>query len=305
MESVLRVISKCCLPELRRMAYYMELYQGCTFIEPKRNRKKQWVNSFYQMALQKMVKRKKGFDYQRRNEVQEVQVQDEDANDDKYLEYLERLHLERLHLKYLGEDEDDIIKYIKEIHTIVKWLTNHKIRFQRKKCILKKFDYVAKDYATKDYIKLTDKTTADTITINKLYMDTPRLQPSTFFRISWNMELPTELQQKIQKEELLLLELQDEVQQLRYEIQEARQLRDKIQKALKKIALRDGIVAQEQLVTDETLALECKVCLTHKIRVVLAKCGHTFCYECTRHFNGKCAVCRACFIDRDIIFTYI
>jgi hypothetical protein len=51
----------------------------------------------------------------------------------------------------------------------------------------------------------------------------------------------------------------------------------------------------DELVTDETRRLECKICLTNKISVALTKCGHTFCNSCTNRFDNKCAVCRTKF----------
>jgi len=54
-----------------------------------------------------------------------------------------------------------------------------------------------------------------------------------------------------------------------------------------------------------TSTLECKVCLIHKICVVLSSCGHAFCYSCTKQLEHKCAICRKAFSDRSIIRMYI
>lgn len=51
--------------------------------------------------------------------------------------------------------------------------------------------------------------------------------------------------------------------------------------------------------------LECKVCLTNKICVVLRKCGHAFCYSCTTRFNNKCATCRTMFSKEQVLQIYI
>ncbi len=57
--------------------------------------------------------------------------------------------------------------------------------------------------------------------------------------------------------------------------------------------------------TDSTRGLECKICNVNKICVALFKCGHTFCYSCTRRFNHKCATCRTHFADDSIVHIYI
>ncbi len=57
--------------------------------------------------------------------------------------------------------------------------------------------------------------------------------------------------------------------------------------------------------TDETRILECKICLTNKICVVLSKCGHTFCYSCTTRFKHHCATCRTEFSNENVIRLYI
>ncbi len=71
-----------------------------------------------------------------------------------------------------------------------------------------------------------------------------------------------------------------------------------------------GITDEEA--TDETRGLECKICLTNKICVVLSKCGHAFCYMCTTRFNPssdrcrrKCATCRTPFTDKTLIHLYV
>ena len=57
--------------------------------------------------------------------------------------------------------------------------------------------------------------------------------------------------------------------------------------------------------TGETCGLECKICTINKICVVLAKCGHTFCYTCTTRFENKCATCRTPFTDATMIRMFI
>ena len=57
--------------------------------------------------------------------------------------------------------------------------------------------------------------------------------------------------------------------------------------------------------TDETRALECKVCTINNVCIVLAKCGHVFCYTCTVRFQNKCATCRTSFTDKTMIRMYL
>jgi hypothetical protein len=61
----------------------------------------------------------------------------------------------------------------------------------------------------------------------------------------------------------------------------------------------------DEEVTDETRALECKVCMTNKICVLLVKCGHTFCHSCTTRIDNRCATCRAPFTNFSKARMYI
>ena len=62
---------------------------------------------------------------------------------------------------------------------------------------------------------------------------------------------------------------------------------------------------QDEEVTDDTKGLECKVCLTNKICIVLSKCGHAFCYTCTTRIENKCATCRTPFTASNKVRMYI
>jgi hypothetical protein len=64
-------------------------------------------------------------------------------------------------------------------------------------------------------------------------------------------------------------------------------------------------INNDEKITDETRGLECKICTINKICVVLATCGHTFCYSCTTRFENKCATCRTPFTDETKIRMYI
>jgi hypothetical protein len=64
-------------------------------------------------------------------------------------------------------------------------------------------------------------------------------------------------------------------------------------------------VIVDEEVTDDTRVLECKICTINKICMVLARCGHTFCYSCTTRFENKCATCRTPFTDETKIHMYI
>lgn len=61
----------------------------------------------------------------------------------------------------------------------------------------------------------------------------------------------------------------------------------------------------DEKVTDDTKILECKICMTNKIRVALVKCGHTFCNSCTKKFNHRCAQCRTTFDNSTKIQIFI
>jgi hypothetical protein len=61
----------------------------------------------------------------------------------------------------------------------------------------------------------------------------------------------------------------------------------------------------DEEVTDATRILECKVCMTNKICIVLTKCGHTFCHTCTTRINNKCATCRTPFTNSTKVRMYI
>jgi hypothetical protein len=61
----------------------------------------------------------------------------------------------------------------------------------------------------------------------------------------------------------------------------------------------------DEEVTDDTRALECKVCMTNKICIVLIKCGHTFCHACTTRIDNKCATCRKPFTNSTKVRMYI
>jgi hypothetical protein len=62
---------------------------------------------------------------------------------------------------------------------------------------------------------------------------------------------------------------------------------------------------EDQEVTDETRALECRICTVNKICIVLSKCGHTFCNSCTIRLQNKCAVCRTEFNNSTKIQMFI
>lgn len=62
---------------------------------------------------------------------------------------------------------------------------------------------------------------------------------------------------------------------------------------------------QDEEVTEETKGLECKVCLTNKICIVLNKCGHAFCYTCSTRIENKCATCRTPFTTSNRVRLYI
>ncbi len=71
-----------------------------------------------------------------------------------------------------------------------------------------------------------------------------------------------------------------------------------------KILTVSNLDITDEEATNETRALECKICLTNKICVAL-KCGHTFCYSCTTRFKGQCATCRTPFTDETLLRLYI
>ena len=61
----------------------------------------------------------------------------------------------------------------------------------------------------------------------------------------------------------------------------------------------------DEKVTNETKILECKICMTNKIRIALIKCGHTFCNSCVKKFNHRCAQCRTSFDNSTKIQIFI
>jgi hypothetical protein len=63
--------------------------------------------------------------------------------------------------------------------------------------------------------------------------------------------------------------------------------------------------SNDENVTDETKILECKVCLNHKARMALSKCGHVFCGTCLIQLSDKkCPICRKEFMNAQIIRLY-
>jgi len=51
--------------------------------------------------------------------------------------------------------------------------------------------------------------------------------------------------------------------------------------------------------------VQCKVCYSNKVAIVLTTCGHTFCCACVDRFGGKCGSCRATFGDSHRLNLYI
>jgi hypothetical protein len=71
------------------------------------------------------------------------------------------------------------------------------------------------------------------------------------------------------------------------------------------ILLTKPTIPADEQVTDDTRGLECKVCMSNKICIVLTNCGHTFCYTCTTQINNKCATCRTPFTKATQVRMYI
>ena len=59
--------------------------------------------------------------------------------------------------------------------------------------------------------------------------------------------------------------------------------------------------ATDEEVTNDTRTLECKVCMTNKICIILTNCGHT----CTTRIDNKCATCRKPFTNSTKVRMYI
>lgn len=57
-------------------------------------------------------------------------------------------------------------------------------------------------------------------------------------------------------------------------------------------------------VAEQNSELECKICLTNKVCIVLTSCGHLFCSTCTKNLSNKCAKCRKPFKDSEKIRVF-
>lgn len=56
---------------------------------------------------------------------------------------------------------------------------------------------------------------------------------------------------------------------------------------------------EDEEATEETKVLECRICLTNKVRFVLVDCGHAFCGTCLIRLSDKhCPVCRSYYIQK-------
>ena len=104
-------------------------------------------------------------------------------------------------------------------------------------------------------------------------------------------------------EEIVLRSLQvlnemgeEEVNKSLHILREMKEMRERVKQRMKNMP--------DEPVTDKN-SPECQICLTNKINVVLAKCGHTFCHSCTERFHGKCAQCRTEFDGLTRIHIFI
>lgn len=69
-------------------------------------------------------------------------------------------------------------------------------------------------------------------------------------------------------------------------------------------ARKEIIRVVDEIVTNENYSLRCKVCLIHKICVVIP-CGHAFCYTCLNKLDLKCAVCRESFSPTSVVRLFV
>lgn len=190
--------------------------------------------------------------------------------------------------------------YIVRLRTIIRWFLNHRFKFVRKGNI---FVRMTKDFIytiTPTNIQLEDSNRR-VFNINREDMDLSKHAayianfPSNAEWIT-HSQLPTRILNfsprstfSSPRPEESLASSEDDDPLILYHLSSC----------MRHLKITD------ELVTPETELLECKICLTNKICVVLAECGHTFCYLCIKNFNYKCAVCRTPFDDFSIIQMYI
>lgn len=161
-------------------------------------------------------------------------------------------------------------QYITELRKIIRWFLNHKFKFTRDnqsffRRMAEEFIYTITEYD----ICLKERSREARFYIRRVNMDLSNYHQYRFELIDDEpLPVPSPQRQPIQS-----------------------------------ITSQSPII--DELITDETRALECKICVTNKICVVLVSCGHTFCNSCTTQFNNKCAVCRKWFANYDKVQIYI
>ncbi len=258
------------LCELKQLAIYLEEFQECRFIEPVNvSKKKCWVESVNTMVTEK--------------------------------------------------DPAVPSRYIFRLRRIIRWFLDHGFKFIRNrgnsffKRMTRVFLYTITD--TTIYLKDSDRLS---FKINRLYMDLTKhseyiqINPtnctiaaisamgddwgdiflrSRIFRRDEYIQAPPNRSNRRRSLRRVPINNYDE---------SAFILTDS---NLLSKSLNTNITDEEA--TDKTRALECKICLINKICVVLTKCGHTFCYTCTRQFNNKCATCRTPFTDKNAVQMFI
>ena len=168
----------------------------------------------------------------------------------------------------------DLYEYITNLRSIIRWFLDHKFKFKRNNRsffyrMTTEFIYTI----TSDDIFLEDRNRT-CFTIRRVDMDLSKY-------ISYITDYPTNIG---------LIE-----PSLFYNTPTPP---EPLPKATKKDII-------DELATDDTRALECKICLTNKICIALVLCGHTFCNLCTTQFDGKCPVCRTNFTDSTKVQIYI
>ena len=270
------MLKRFTLAELRQLAVYMSEFQECALITPENARQKKcWLNTTNQMIIRKAP--------------------------------------------------DNPGEYITRLRTIIRWFINHKINLR----IGMKDSYVFFEKITNNFTRNISATVIhledrqrNFIDINKNDLILPyeitstfRYDPNTMDRYYFyddDHRTPVARQRRQIPPPVVPQQIPPPVVPQQIPPPVAQQQPPPPVVVSQSLLFDEDVVRTskqhdipDEEVTDETRTLECKICVTNKICVVLTRCGHTFCNSCTQRFENKCATCRAPFTNFSKVRMYI
>jgi hypothetical protein len=195
----------------------------------------------------------------------------------------------------LSKNPENVSEYVNEIRTIIRWFLDNKFKFVRGRNFFYKmvnhFHYRITD--TDVYLKpksafVNRTTTNRDFTIRRCYMDLSTHADFIARHPIRDEEIIPPVPSPQQYEVIVIDDYDNELFRLLDSPSHSKQRE-----------------ITDQEATDETRSLECRICATNKICIVLSKCGHTFCNSCTNRFENKCAVCRTQFTNSTKIHMFI